>query len=114
MSSADTVANRGSAGLALGTGRHTWLVSPEHVDLAPPEAAPCKVTIQADPQNITVDLTRTAIIVVDMQNDFCAPGGWVDNLGADLTPRTGPDRAATGADAGAAQGRRADYLAQLG
>jgi biuret amidohydrolase len=90
MSSADTVANRGSAGLALGTGRHTWLVSPKHVDLAPPEAAPRKVTIQADPQNITVDLARTAIIVVDMQNDFCAPGGWVDNLGADLTPERAP------------------------
>jgi hypothetical protein len=69
-----------------GTGRHTWLVSSEHVDLAPQEAAPRKVTIQADPQNITLDLARTAIIVVDMQNDFCAPGGWVDNLGADLTP----------------------------
>ncbi len=74
----------------LGTGRHRWLVSPSHVDLAPAGPPPRKVTIKAAPQDISVDLTRTAIIVVDMQNDFCAPGGWVDNLGADLTPERAP------------------------
>jgi nicotinamidase-related amidase len=30
------------------------------------------------------------MIVVDMQNDFCAPGGWVDWLGADLSPERAP------------------------
>lgn len=79
-----------SDSVPLGTGRHQWLVSPGHVDLAPPEPAPRKVTIKAAPQDIAVDLTRTAIIVVDMQNDFCAPGGWVDNLGADLAPERAP------------------------
>jgi nicotinamidase-related amidase len=39
-----------------------------------------------------MDLNRTAIIVIDMQNDFCAKGGWVDHLGVDYTP----DRAAIG------------------
>jgi ureidoacrylate peracid hydrolase len=28
---------------------------------------------------------RSALIVVDMQNDFCAPGGYVANLGRDVT-----------------------------
>ena len=27
----------------------------------------------------------TAVIVVDMQNDFCSPGGYLDNLNADLS-----------------------------
>jgi hypothetical protein len=26
-------------------------------------------------------LERTAIIIVDMQNDFCSEGGWVDYIG---------------------------------
>ena len=39
---------------------------------------------------MTVDLHRTAIIVIDMQNDFCAKGGWVDHLGVDYTPDRAP------------------------
>ncbi len=41
-------------------------------------------------RSITVDLKRTAMIVIDMQNDFCAKGGWVDYLGADYTPDRKP------------------------
>ena len=40
-----------------------------------------------DPQNITIDLKRSAMVVIDMQNDFCAEGGWVDALGLDYTDR---------------------------
>lgn len=74
----------------LGTGAYTWTVSPSHVDLSMAPAGPLPVTIVAEPQNITIDLKRTAIVVVDMQNDFCAPGGWVDYLGADLSPERAP------------------------
>ncbi len=28
---------------------------------------------------------RTAVIVVDMQNDFCAPGGYIDGIGKDVS-----------------------------
>jgi nicotinamidase-related amidase len=74
----------------LGDGAHAPKVSPTHVDLSMPPATPVRATISAEPQNITIDLKRSAIIVVDMQNDFCAPGGWVDRLGADLTPERAP------------------------
>lgn len=74
----------------LGTGAYTWTVSPSHVDLSMAPAGPLPATIAAEPQNITIDLKRTAIVVVDMQNDFCAPGGWVDYLGADLSPERAP------------------------
>jgi len=30
-------------------------------------------------------VTDTALIVIDMQVDFCAPGGWVDQLGEDVS-----------------------------
>nr|MDT0666442.1 isochorismatase family cysteine hydrolase [Micromonospora sp. DSM 115978] len=42
------------------------------------------------PQRLTIDLARTAIVVVDMQNDFCAPGGWLAGIGVDVTPTRAP------------------------
>jgi nicotinamidase-related amidase len=42
------------------------------------------------PQTVTLDLARTAILIIDMQNDFCARGGWVDHLGADYAPDRAP------------------------
>ena len=35
---------------------------------------------------IRFDPARTAFVVVDMQNDFCTPGGWLDSIGVDVTP----------------------------
>ncbi|MBU8874399.1 cysteine hydrolase [Reyranella sp. MMS21-HV4-11] len=65
---------------------HKWRASTRHVDMATTPARPRPLKIAAAPQDVTIDLKRTAIIVVDMQNDFCAEGGWVDHLGADYTP----------------------------
>src|SRR5260370_38135503 len=74
----------------LGDGAYAWKVSPTHVDLSKPPAKPLLATIAAEPQTITVDLRRSAMIVVDMQNDFCAPGAWGDWLGRVLTPGRAP------------------------
>ena len=70
--------------------RNRWSVSETRANLVRQPAPPRPITVQADGKVITLDLARTAIIIVDMQNDFCAPGGWVDNLGADLTPERAP------------------------
>jgi len=74
----------------LGNRRRHWLVSKDHVDMTGSESAPRKITVEAEPQRITFDLAKTAIIVVDMQNDFCSPGGWLDYIGADYTPARAP------------------------
>lgn len=42
------------------------------------------VNIGAKPEPIQIDLNRTAVIVVDMQNDFCSKGGLLDAQGADV------------------------------
>ena len=79
------------AGGQLGLGRQfAWRATEGEVDMAMPAPAPVPVTIACAPQNVTVDLLRTAVIVIDMQNDFCAPGGWVDYLGADFRPDRKP------------------------
>lgn len=40
------------------------------------------VTIEAKPEPITIDPTRSAALVVDMQNDFAAKGGCLTVLGS--------------------------------
>ncbi len=71
----------------LGSGPgYKWRVNAGHVDMAMPEPSPVPLTIHAESQLITLDLRRTAILVIDMQNDFCEKGGWVDHLGFDYAP----------------------------
>ena len=41
--------------------------------------------LQAKPQAIEIDPTRTALIVVDMQNDFGSKGGMFDRAGIDIS-----------------------------
>ena len=42
--------------------------------------------IEASPEPITIDTARTAVIVVDMQNDFGSKGGMFDRAGVDIAP----------------------------
>ena len=44
-----------------------------------------RITIEAKPQSITVNTTQTAVIVVDMQNDFSSKGGLFDRAGIDIS-----------------------------
>jgi ureidoacrylate peracid hydrolase len=43
------------------------------------------ILIKARPEPLSIDLDRTAIVVVDMQNDFGAKGGMFERLGIDLS-----------------------------
>jgi ureidoacrylate peracid hydrolase len=44
------------------------------------------VTINAQPEPISIELGKTAVLVVDMQNDFGAKGGMFDRAGIDISP----------------------------
>jgi nicotinamidase-related amidase len=74
----------------LGTARNAWTVTAEAVDLVRASPAPVVVTVPARPQRLTLDLTRTALVVVDMQNDFCHPDGWLASIGVDISPAREP------------------------
>ncbi len=43
------------------------------------------VTLTAQPEPVTIELAKTAVIVVDMQNDFGAAGGMFDRAGIDIS-----------------------------
>ena len=51
----------------------------------PSEPKTGSVTLEAKPEPIAVDPARTAVIVVDMENDFAAKGGMFDRAGADIS-----------------------------
>src|SRR5437762_8571540 len=42
-------------------------------------------TIEGKPQAITIEIPKTAVIVVDMQNDFGSKGGMFDRAGLDIS-----------------------------
>jgi ureidoacrylate peracid hydrolase len=44
------------------------------------------ITIEAKPQPILIDLARSAVLVVDMQNAFVHRGGYFDLAGLDIAP----------------------------
>ncbi len=43
-------------------------------------------TLTARPEAITFDPQQTALIVVDMQNAYATPGGYLDLAGFDVQP----------------------------
>jgi len=43
-----------------------------------------RVTIEATPGSLTIDLSETAVLVVDMQNDFGSKGGMFERAGIDI------------------------------
>ena len=67
-----------------------WAVSETRANLVRPPLAPRPITVQADAKLLTIDLARTAIVVIDMQNDFCHPDGWLAHIGVDVGPVRAP------------------------
>ena len=68
----------------------SWRVSADHADLVRTLRSAKPVPVMAQPKPITIDLARTAMIVVDMQNDFCHEDGWLASIGVDVAPARAP------------------------
>lgn len=65
-------------------GRNSYRVSEAVVDMRRVQTTSHPIEIEALPQNLIVDLARTALIIIDMQNDFCGEDGWVASMGIDF------------------------------
>ncbi len=70
-----------------------WIVSKNEVDITRkrPKATRA-ISIDAEPQRVVFDANRSALVIVDMQNDFCAKGGYLDYRGVDYTADRAPIR----------------------
>jgi len=68
----------------------SWQVDADEVDMTRPAPPVRPLAIDAEPQRIVVDGNKTALVVVDMQNDFCTKGGWMDSRGIDIAPNRAP------------------------
>lgn len=70
---------------ALGpAGRNTYRVSDTMVDMRRLARTEQPARLAAQPQDLLIDVARTALVVIDMQNDFCGTDGWVASMGIDF------------------------------
>ncbi len=70
--------------------RNRWTADAERVSLVRPRAVGPVVALPARHQDVELDLGRTAIVVIDMQNDFCSPAGWLAHIGVDVSGAARP------------------------
>ncbi len=47
-------------------------------------------TVGTETQTLVLDPARTGLVVVDMQNDFCHPAGWLASIGVDVAAARRP------------------------
>ena len=64
-----------------------------------------RATIHAEPEAVALDLSRTALIIIDMQRDFLEPGGFGETLGNDVSLLGARGRALQGRARRRARGR---------
>lgn len=75
----------------LGAFAHTrWTATGTLVDMAAPTPAPRIGVLDSEPQKVRFDIGKSALVIIDMQNDFCTKGGWVDHIGGDFGADRGP------------------------
>ncbi|OLP20348.1 isochorismatase [Leptolyngbya sp. 'hensonii'] len=74
----------------LGVPPNTWAVNATIADLTRPSLPPRLLTLPADTKELRLDLAKAALLVIDMQNDFCHPEGWLASIGVDVTPARKP------------------------
>ena len=69
---------------------NAWALTDQCLSLVRKVKTPVTVRFDAQPQALEIDLARSALIVVDMQNDFCHPAGWFGQKGVSVKPMRKP------------------------
>ncbi len=63
----------------------TVLEPGDRISLARPRKVASLANLVACPVHVEVDFARAALVLVDMQNDFCHPDGWFARTGVDVS-----------------------------
>jgi hypothetical protein len=74
----------------LGVPPNAWKVDAKIADITRSPIAPQPVTLETETKTLRLDLAKAAMLVIDMQNDFCHPDGWLAHIGVDVTPARTP------------------------
>ncbi|WP_375513547.1 cysteine hydrolase family protein [uncultured Nostoc sp.] len=74
----------------LGVAPNAWTVNDANADITRLQKTPQPVILSTETKTLRLDLAKTAILVIDMQNDFCHPDGWLAHIGVDVTPARQP------------------------
>ncbi|NEQ97566.1 MAG: cysteine hydrolase [Cyanothece sp. SIO2G6] len=74
----------------LGVGPNAWMVDEAIADITRSAQPPRVITLATDTKTLQLDLAKAILIIVDMQNDFCHPDGWLAHIGVDVTPARQP------------------------
>jgi nicotinamidase-related amidase len=80
-----TPADGTTAGVKFGPAEHNaWSASDAAVSLVRQPLLPRTLRFASSPLDLEIDLARSAVVVVDMQNDFCHKEGWFAQKGVSL------------------------------
>lgn len=74
----------------LGVPPNAWLVNAAIADITRPPLPPRIITLTTTTKMLRLDLAKAAFLIVDMQNDFCHPDGWLAHIGVDVSPARTP------------------------
>ncbi|MBD2387741.1 cysteine hydrolase family protein [Cylindrospermum sp. FACHB-282] len=69
----------------LGVAPNAWGVNQDIADITRPPKTPQPVILSTETKTLRLDLAKTAILIIDMQNDFCHPDGWLAHIGVDVS-----------------------------
>ncbi|MBW4422043.1 MAG: cysteine hydrolase [Myxacorys californica WJT36-NPBG1] len=70
----------------LGVPPNAWFDDETTADISRPPLPPTIISLKTDTKIVRLDLTKSACLVIDMQNDFCHPDGWLAHVGVDVSP----------------------------
>jgi len=74
----------------LGVPPNAWTVDAEIADITRPPVKTQIISLATETKTLRLDLAKAAMLVIDMQNDFCHPDGWLAYIGVDVTPAQAP------------------------
>ncbi|MEX0649032.1 MAG: cysteine hydrolase [Balneolaceae bacterium] len=70
-------------GVQLAASADRWYVRDDYIHLSPHHQEGNLLKWNADLKPVVDNPNRGALVIIDMQNDFCSPGGWTDASGLD-------------------------------